>query len=174
MQIIIEDKKSSMKKHLFLILLLLVSLSVSAKKYKFDINHSCQVEIVRVAQQGTKYLKAWGVAGNADKAMDQAMQDAVAACIFTGVEGNQIAGKIPPLTSGRDAYEAHKAFFDQFFTKGEFLNYVKNVNSGYPTGENNIAVKGGRKVGIYVVVMYDNLRQLLEKEGIVKSLNSYF
>ena len=148
--------------------------AVCAKKYKFDINHSCQVEIVRVAQEGTKYLKAWGVAGNADKAMDQAMQDAVTACLFTGVEGNQIAGKIPPLTSGRDAYEAHKEFFDQFFTKGEFLNYVKNVNSGYPTGENNIATKGGRKVGIYVVVMYDNLRQLLEKEGIVKSLNSYF
>ena len=155
-------------------MLMLVSLSISAKKYKFDINHSCQVEIVRVAQQGSKFLKAWGVAGNADKAIDQAMQDAVTACLFMGVEGNQIAGKIPPLTSGRDAYEAHKDFFDKFFTSGEFLNYVKNVNTGYPTGENNIATKGGRKVGIYVVVMYDSLRQLLEKEGIIKSLNSYF
>ena len=163
-----------MKKLFFLSLLMLVSLGVSAKKYKFDINHSCQVEIVRVAQQGMKYLKAWGVAGNADKAIDQALQDAVTACLFMGVEGNQIAGKIPPLTSGRDAYEAHKDFFDKFFTQGEFLNYVKNVNSCYPTGENNLAVKGGRKVGVYVVVMYDSLRKRLEQEGIIKSLNSYF
>ena len=54
------------------------------------------------------------------------------------------------------------------------MNYVKNVNSNYPTGENNIKTSKGRKVGIHVVVMYDNLRKRLEKEGIVKKLNSYF
>lgn len=39
---------------------------------------------------------------------------------------------------------------------------------------NNIKTDKGRKVGIYVVVMYDNLRKRLEDEGIVKKLNSYF
>lgn len=103
-----------------------------------------------------------------------AMQDAVAACIFTGVEGNEIAGKIPPLVADRSVYEEHKQFFDTFFKKGEFLQYVKNVNTGYPTGENNVKTGKGRKVGIFVVVMYDNLRKLLEDEGIIKKLNSYF
>ena len=78
------------------------------------------------------------------------------------------------MTSGKDSYELHKDFFDKFFKKGEFMNYVKNVNSNYPTGENNIKTSKGRKVGIHVVVMYDNLRKRLEKEGIVKKLNSYF
>ena len=151
-----------------------LALSVSAKSYKFDINRSYEVQIVRVAQQGTKFLKVWAVAGSADKAIIQAKQDAVAACIFTGVEGNEIAGNIPPLTKGRADYEKNKDFFDKFFKQGAFLNYVKNVNSEYPTGENNVATDGGRKVGIYVVVMYDNLRALLEKEGIAKSLKSYF
>ncbi len=145
-----------------------------AKKYPFDMTHSYEVQIVRVAQQGTKFLKVWGTASSPDKAIDRAMQDAVAACIFTGVEGNEIAGKIPALVSSKDAYTEHKQFFDTFFKSGEFLQYVKNVNTNYPTGENNIKTDKGRKVGIFVVVMYDNLRKRLEDEGIVKKLNSYF
>ena len=136
--------------------------------------HSYEVEIVRVAQQGDKFLKVWGIAGSPDKAILSAMQDAVAACIFTGVAGNENAGKVPSLVSGREAYEQHKTFFDTFFKKGEFLLYVKNVNSGYPTGENNIKTSKGRKVGLYVVVKYDNLRKRLEDEGIIKKLDSYF
>ena len=164
-----------MKKVLILLTLCLYfQQAILAKSYHFDIIHSYEVKIVRVAQQGTKYLKAWGVASSPDKAIDQAKQDAVAACIFTGVEGNEIAGKIPALVSSTDVYNQHKSFFDKFFKKGEFMIYVKNVNSEYPFGEDNIKTSKGRKVGIYVVVMYDKLRQLLEEEGIVKKLDSYF
>lgn len=84
-----------MKRKLLLIALIAMSLvAAEAKSYKFNMTHSYEVAIVRVAQEGTKYLKVWGVAGSPDKAIDQAMQDAVAACIFTGIEGNQIAGKV--------------------------------------------------------------------------------
>ena len=131
-----------MKRKLLLIALIAMNfVAAEAKRYKFNMTHSYEVAIVRVAQEGTKYLKVWGVASSPDKAIDQAMQDAVAACIFTGIEGNQIAGQVPPLTSGKDSYELHKDFFDKFFKKGEFMNYVKNVNSNYPTGENNIICK---------------------------------
>lgn len=164
-----------MKRIVFLaVFMIMAMISVHAKSYPFDMTHSYEVQIVRVAQQGTKFLKVWGIAGSPDKAIDRAMQDAVAACIFTGVEGNEIAGKIPALVPSKEAYEQHKQFFDTFFKKGEFLQYVKNANTGYPTGENNIKTDKGRKVGIYVVVMYDNLRKRLEDEGIVKKLNSYF
>ena len=149
-------------------------LSIHAKSYPFDMTHSYEVQIVRVAQQGSKFLKVWGTASSPDKAIDMAMQDAVAACIFTGVEGNEIVGKIPALVSDKDAYQQNKQFFDTFFKKGEFLQYVKNVNSSYPTGENNVKTSKGRKVGIYVVVKYDDLRKLLEDKGIIKKLNSYF
>ena len=110
-------------------------LSIHAKSYPFDMTHSYEVQIVRVAQQGSKFLKVWGTASSPDKAIDMAMQDAVAACIFTGVEGNEIAGKIPALVSDKDAYQQNKQFFDTFFKKGEFLQYVKNyccpIKSGF-------------------------------------------
>lgn len=123
---------------LLIAMMAICMLSIHAKSYPFDMTHSYEVQIVRVAQQGSKFLKAWGIAGSPDKAIDRAMQDAVAACIFTGVEGNEIAGKIPALVPSKEAYEQHKQFFDTFFKKGEFLQYVKNANTGYPTGENNI------------------------------------
>lgn len=158
----------------FMAFIVFGTLYTQAKSYKFDMKHSYEVQIVRVAQQGDKFLKVWGTAGSPDKAIDRAMQDAVAACIFTGVAGNANAGKTPALVSGKDVYDQHKKFFDTFFKKGEFLQYVQNVNSGYPTGENNIKTEKGRKVGLYVVVKYDNLRKRLEDEGIIKKLNSYF
>ncbi len=158
----------------FTLLIVMFSLSIQAKKYPFNLNHNYEVQVIRVAQQGTKFLKVWGVAGSPDKAIDQAMQDAVAACIFTGVEGNLSCGNIPALTSGKTVYEQHKQFFDDFFKKGEFLQYVKNANSGYPTGENNIQTNNGRKVGLYVVVMYDNLRKRLEEASIIKKISDFF
>lgn len=110
---------------LLIAMMAICMLSIHAKSYPFDMTHSYEVQIVRVAQQGSKFLKAWGIAGSPDKAIDRAMQDAVAACIFTGVEGNEIAGKIPALVPSKEAYEQHKQFFDTFFKKGEFLQYVK-------------------------------------------------
>jgi len=165
-----------MKVLMCIVALILFVPSVQAKSYHFDMDHQYEVKIVRVSDQGTKFLLAGGIAGNADKAIIQAQQDAVAACLFTGVEGNPVvgAGKIPAICGGKDVYEANKEYFDKFFKKGEFLDYVKNVNSKYPSGENNVAVKGGRKVRVYVQVMYDELRKKLEADGIVKALNSYF
>lgn len=163
------------KKNILLLLLSVITiLPMQAKSYPFDMKHPYEVQIVRVGKEGTKFLKVYGKAGNADKAIERAMQDAVAACIFTGVEGTAEAGKILPLCGGRQAYEEHKEYFDKFFKKGEFMNYVKNTNSGYPSGENNVAVSGGRRVGIFVSVMYDALRKKLEQDGIIKSLDSYF
>ena len=149
-------------------------LQLSAKSYPFDMNHPYEVQIVRVAEQGTKFLKVFGIAGSVEKAIDRAMQDAVAACIFAGVPGNDISGRIAPLCESIEIYESNKQYFDTFFKKGEFLNYVKNVNSGFPSGENNVSTSKGRKVGLFVQVMYDNLRKKLEQDGIIKSLDSYF
>lgn len=145
-----------------------------AKSYPFDMKHPYNVEIVRVGTQGTKYLRVVRTAGSVDKAIEGAMQDAVAACMFTGVEGGENAGRIQPLLKGKEAYGSNKKFFDDFFKKGKFMNYVKNVNSGYPSGEDNVKTSKGHRVRIYVIVMFDELRKYLENAGLLKSLNSYF
>lgn len=165
-----------MKKKQFIIILLLLCFcqTVSAKSFPFDMSHSYEVQQVQVGKEGTKFLKVWGIAGSPDKAIDRAMQDAVAACLFVGVGATETAGKVPALCGSVEAYNQNKEYFDKFFKKGDFLHYVKNVNKGYPTGEDNVATRHGRKVGLYVQVMYDELRKRLEKDGIIRSLDSYF
>ena len=54
------------------------------------------------------------------------------------------------------------------------MQYVKNVNKGYPSGEDTVSTNRGRKVGLYVQIMYDELRKRLEEDGIIRSLDSYF
>lgn len=164
-----------MKKFALLFLLLFVANSAcDARKYPFDMEHPYEVQMVRVAEQGYKFIKVFGLAKSVDKAIDRAMQDAVAACLFTGVPGQSGVGTVSPLCGGFSAYDKNKEYFDNFFTRGVFMNYVKNVNSNYPTGENNIKFKGKRKVGIYVLVNYDALRKKLEEDKIIVRISEYF
>ena len=159
-------------------LMAMVCLGVQAKKYRFDMEHPYRLEQVGASRHpGCKLVKVWGVAGNADKAIERALQDAVAACIFEGLPekpaaqaGESIGATYPLCREGRGAYEAHKEWFDKFFKEGGFMDYVSNVNSSYPSGENNVGVEGGRKVGIYAEVAYAALRKLLEAEGIARKM----
>lgn len=168
-----------MRKLFFLFLLLSASMATNAKKYPFDTKHQYKVQQERVAEDDSRFVKVWGEARNADKAIIQALQDAVACCIFMGLEGktsNSIghnANALPPLCpEGIKAYDEHKEYFDQFFTEGDFLLYAVNSNTRYPTGENNVKIKGGRRVGIYVLLKVKQLRQRLEQDGIIKSFES--
>lgn len=51
-----------MKRIVFLsAFMIMAMISVHAKSYPFDMTHSYEVQIVRVAQQGTKFLKVWAL-----------------------------------------------------------------------------------------------------------------
>lgn len=156
------------------LMILLSNFSIEAKRYRFVIKNSYETEIVRVGKKGEKYICVIGEAGSVSNAMDMAMQNAVAACLFTGVEGNAHAGRIPAICDSSEAYELNKKYFDTFFKKGEFMNYVKNINSCYPSGANNVRVGLKRKVRLWVIVHYDALREKMENDGVVKSLDVYF
>lgn len=163
-----------MIRNVILFVCLVVSMSIHARKYPFDMEHAYEIEVVRVDKQGYKFCKVWGVARSVDKAMIQAMQDAVAASLFTGIVGNEHAGSIPAICGSRELYKENQKYFDVFFKSGEFLQYVRNVNSNYPSGENNVKYKGKRKVALYVQIKYDALRKKMENDGIIKSLDDYF
>jgi hypothetical protein len=160
----------------FLLIVLVGASSGTAKrKYKFDLNHDYMVVQTASAAQG-KLVKAWAYGKSADKAIEQAKMDAVAAAFFTGIQpamDGQGVGTLPPLVD-QAGYVEYESFFTKFFTEGEFMNYVREVNSAYPSGENNVSTPQGRRVGINLVLYYDELRQMLEANGIRKSLDDFF
>lgn len=164
-----------MRKYFCIACLLLVALTSAGKKHKLNIDRAYEIRIVRVAQEGTKLLKVWAVAGSVDKAIEQAKLDAVAACLFNGVAASENSDEILPVClNGKADYQKHQEYFDRFFDKDEYLSFVSTVTSRYPTGQDNVKISGGHRVGVNLVVKYAALRQKLERDGIQRSLDSVF
>ncbi len=164
-----------MKKNLLLLLLIVLAIGQvnAAKKYKYTFNPPFEVEEVMIAKRGTNFVKSWAVDKNADKAIIKAKQNAILAVLFTGIRGNQVKGTngIRPICSeGQVVYEQHKEYFDNFMISGEFLEYIKDINSTYPTGPDNIETPNGRRVGVNLQIFNKLLRERLEKDGIITEL----
>ncbi|CDB10667.1 putative uncharacterized protein [Bacteroides sp. CAG:633] len=116
-----------MIRNVILFVCFIISMSIHARKYPFDMEHPYEIEVVRVDKQGYKFCKVWGIAGSVDKAITRALQDAVAASLFTGISGNECAASTPAICTSTEAYKKNKDYFDRFFKSGEFLQYVRNV-----------------------------------------------
>ena len=169
-------------KHLkFAIICLIASMcciTANAKKYKWQYESAVEVYTTGQGQNRTQLVKAWAVKGSADKAIEQAKMDAVSAALFKGIPFDASThgmgvSNLKPLVN-QQQYEENQKLFEEFFKKGEFMNYVRTVNSAYPSGENNIQVPGGRRVGVNLVVDYPGLLNWLQQNGIIKGLGNHF
>lgn len=154
-----------------------ISFSSDAKKYKWNYGTSYEVYQVQHSNNGNVVVLAWNISKNADKAIEQAKMDAVSAILFQGCspDPNQPGAglsTLDPLVSGSQ-YDANKAVFDNFFKTGEFLSYVSTVNSRYPTGQYNVQVPGGRRIGVQLRVNRQGLEDWLKRLGIKKGLDRF-
>ena len=140
-----------MRKLLITITLLTFCVITEAKKYPFDMKHQYRVEQIRVAEDGGRLIKAWGVASNADKAIIQALHDAVACCIFMGLEAKNSttighnANALPSLCpEGLKAYDENKATiqtileFLKEYSDHEIIHY-KQFNYISPGLQNSLS-----------------------------------
>lgn len=145
---------------------MLGGLSCYAKSYPFKTNRERNVSISQSAVPGTKIVRVVSYAGNAKKAIDLALQDAVYAAMFTGISGNGEFENVPSiLVDGVSDYQNNKKYFDNFFKKGNFLSYAHLVNSEFPSGLNNVSSPKGRKVTVYIIIEYANLTKALSSKG---------
>ena len=128
-----------------------------------------------VGVDGTKFVKVWGFGKTVDAAIMNAKENAVHACIFRGIPGSATAMSTPPICPNPDTLVSNEDYFQNFFSAGgPYLAYVSMTTDGVPSGTDKRKVKGGYKVGIYVQVMYDNLKRKLENDGIARKLSSGF
>ncbi len=134
-----------------------------------------EVSTVQVGQDGTKFLKVWGFGKRVDLAITQAKKNAVHACIFRGIPGNATTMSTPAICEDPNIMENNLDYFYDFFETGStYLQFVNLTTDGVPSGQDRREVKGGYKVAIYVQVMYDNLKERLQNDGIVRKLSSGF
>lgn len=139
---------------------------------------SYEVTTNAVGQNGTKFMKVWGFGKSIDKAIEQAKKNAVHACLFRGIPGTANARSTPAIfaqQNGQQMLADNYDYFLNFFEKGkDYLAYVNLTTDGVPSGQDRREVKGGYKVGIDVQVMYDNLRQKMESDGLLQKKSKMF
>jgi hypothetical protein len=131
---------------------------------------SYEVTVVGIGTDGTKLLKVWGYEKKADMAKIEAKKNAVAACLFKGAVGDREKIVKPIIPNENDA-DKYMEYFEKFFeTGGQYLQYVGITNDA--TGKDIVKMAKGYKVGVVVSVNYDQLRQEMERLGIIKKLSN--
>lgn len=171
-------QSNQLKNHIILFMLFIMSFtSADAKRYSFKIDSQREVYVCRSAKTGFKMVEVIAYGRNADKAIDKAKMDAVVALTFFGASGTGEMESVPAiLLGGRKEYDNNRKFFDKFFKKGQFMSYVEDVNSGYPTGSNNIKTSRGRRVRIILLVDWNGLAKYYKEAGLktaVSELSEY-
>lgn len=136
-----------------------------------------EIEGVRTGTQGTSLVKVWSYSKKPHVAASQAKKNAVHGIIFKGYPGkNRGCRPQKPLVRNANAEEQYKEFFEKFFADGgKYMKYVTLSTDG-AIGANDIMKLSRKqyKVGVVVSVQKDELRKLLEAEGIVKGLSAGF
>ena len=169
-----------MKKFLLFALIVVVSSALcygqgKDRRKSFKSWENYEVSTEKVGVDGTKFIKVWGFGKNVDKAVMNAKRNVVHACIFRGLPANTNVNSTPAILKDTDAYAKNEEYFDDFFAAGgAYLGFINMTTDGIPSGQDRRKVKGGYKVAIYVQVMYDNLKDKLENDGIARKLNSGF
>ncbi len=161
---------------IFTFFLFLISAThiADAQNYKYKTSRNYEIQMLGIGSDGTKVFKIFATAKNVEKAIALCKKAAVEVCIFRGLPASGSINATPALCDSKTESEKGE-YFEKFFTPGgAYLNYVNITTDGVPSGQDRLKIKGGYKVGLMVQIMYDNLRQDLEKDGVIKSLNYGF
>lgn len=166
-----------MKRLVLLSVFVIISVSALAQRNKpLDDWDTYQISAVDVGTDGTKFVKVWGYGKNVKKAVLQAKKNAVHACVFTGIPGNESVAGTPALCRNSDALTNNEDYFEAFFADdGDFSKYLNVTTDVTPSGSDMRKVRGGGyRVALYVQILYDNLRKKLENDGIIQELSHGF
>ncbi len=140
------------------------------KVYKYEIVCNKGNQAV---DKNYKTVKVYSYGKKDSDARELCQENAVHGIIFKGYQGVGADTGMRALCP--EGYEAHKEYFDDFFEKGYYRQYVSLTNNGAIAPGDMIKVaKKEYKVGMLVTINVTELRRRLEKDGIIKSLNSLF
>ncbi len=163
-----------MKKLLLFFAILITCSTICGAKEKDEEKLSYQIEGAGTGTAGSDRIKITVLHKKKDKVTDDLLgKAAVHGVLFRGYTNNKSSGfgdgSDHRAMMGSGAAEIqHKDYFDSFFNDGTYMSYVQIVD------ETRRVVKSGKlyKVSSVVTVSTAQLRNDLQKAGILKGLNS--
>ncbi|MDE5975139.1 MAG: hypothetical protein K2G69_01175 [Muribaculaceae bacterium] len=157
------------------LMLLFIPPQLEAKNYKFNIDDTAETMLVRKHKDHKNYkiVKVISVDKNFDKAMDRGAMCTVADAMFRGIQGSvdpntqETVPKLNPmLKSGLQAYYENKTFFDNFFKKGDFNQFIRRALTDLPSGTNNVKTKEGTRIVDIYILNTTALAEYLKQQGL--------
>ena len=140
--------------------------------------YTYQTECVNVELDGSQTLKAYGMGGNRNDAVEQAYKNAVRDVIFKGISSGSRECQSRPLMLEVNAEEKYRTYFNTFFADrsrfGNTVNYSRFVSlqdERLIQHINRRPVTQNVDQDVYsavVRVQREALRQQLIKDGIIK------
>jgi len=142
---------------------------VYSSQYRYEI------EPIGVGENGGTVFKVWGYGKELEEAKTNAKEVAVAACLFKGLAGGAGSTPKPPIIGEANAEVTHASYLEKFFeNEGRYLQYITVVDFSEPNGQNQLKVKNGYRVAIYVQLSYDDLRKQMGIDRIASKLDAGF
>ena len=120
-------------------------------------------------------FKVWSFAKKRDLVTQEiGLRNAIHGLLFKGLAGNEVGhGNVPALVP--EGYDYHKEYFDEFFRRGEYKQFVQLTSRGAQQAGDVIKISSKRyKVGLLVQVNKTALRKRLEEDGVIESVRSIF
>ena len=140
----------------------------------FGQNNESELVFAEAGAPGTAVVLAWSFSPKATISDNLVLENAIRGCLFNGIKEN-VPKRIPSKKALVEAGETtNKDYFNDFFNSGKYLNYCRLGMNGYLEQGNLIKVRRGYRIGKIVVIEYDQLRRQLEKDGIIRGLDSGF
>ena len=172
-------------KNLLWVALLVLPLAAGAQQHRRKVRKAdaetrewkYEITPVSVGAKGSVVVAVWSDSSNPVVAGEQAKKNAVHGVIFKGIPANgSVPGKRPlvPASTGDEQQQQQRQaeYFDRFFEDGGA--YMRFVNLNREKQQVTRVDKRKYRVGVVVVVSYDELRRELENQGIVRKLDAGF
>ncbi len=155
---------------LFMVLLACAAFSSVGQAKSKDEPIVYYIESAGTGAAGTYLVQVTATAKKAAVSDDDLCYFAVHGVLFRGFQDGTY-GSQKPLAGSALAETEHKEFFDNFFSGGAYRTYVTMVS-----GSRRVVKTADKRyrVTATVTVQKSQLRKDLEKQGIVKALNSGF
>jgi hypothetical protein len=131
------------------------------------------MECTQITGDGNYIVEVQSTGRNIEKASESALMDAVKGILFEGISGSSInrIQNQKPLVQDATVRLGKQDYFQHFFNSGDYRLYVEAIPNVPPRV---VKVGGGYKVKVSVILKKQLLRRRLEKDGIIKSLESSF
>ena len=127
------------------------------------------IEGAGTGASGTYLVQVTALSRKASVSDDELCRYSVHGVLFRGFQDGTY-GQQKPLAGSALAETEHKDFYDKFFDNGVYRTYVTLVSGTRRV----VKVDKKYRITATVTVQKDALRKDLEKQGIIKALNSGF